>query len=211
MKKCLYFVLVMIIVSVRAIAFADEFRQNVQSILDTRARSNIATLDETHKAAIIEDIRLIANSENQAVRVKALMTLVNMGATNAVNELMQDYNSAHPRYRIRLQRELVRHCAQPAIIPFLVVDLEKDEDVNLQFVGNEFFVEPRSVVASRIIRSIILKSVQFPESTKAWATRIDVSNAQTLRAEKRRWCRQNKAELLAHEFGKALPPTEGRE
>lgn len=186
-------------------------KTNMQSLLATRGQTNVSAWGEAGVSAVLEDIRSITESDNHALRLKALTTLANMGDASAVKELARDFEQATPGQRFRIQRELERHSTQASLIPNLIAELEREEESSLQFVNNEFFVEPVSVVASRIIRSIILRSIQFPESTKAWAMRIDVSNAQTLRAEIRRWCRQNRAELLAHEFGKALPPAEGRE
>lgn len=190
-----------------ALASGNAAKPDAESLLASRARTNVTTWGEADRSAVLDEIRASANSGNHALRLKALTTLVNMGDTNAINDLIRDFDEAKPTERVRFQRELERHCTQASLIPDLVADLERDEDSKLQLVGHEFFVEPRSVVAARIIRSVMLKSDEVSESTKAWATRIDASNAQALRTEIRRWCRQNRAHILAHEFGKVLPPT----
>ena len=184
---------------------ANEVKRDVEILLTSRGGTNAYADVLAHKSAVVDEIKTIVSSGNEALRLKALTTLANMGDSNAVHNLVRDYDKASPTQKVRFQRELERFCRQPSLILYLIPDLDRDEDSTLQFVDNEFFVEPRSVVAARIIRSVLLKSEQIPENTKMWASRIDVADAQTLRTAIRHWCNHNKAHLVTLEYRKAVP------
>jgi hypothetical protein len=209
MKIKLCIVLTMVIAATgRTIASDTETKQDAISLLTSRGWTNTQTWGEAHMTAVVGEIRAFANSKDADLRLKALTTLVNIGDTNAVNDLVLDFSKAKLKHLIRFQRELEKRCTQPALILQLELCLNLDEDTRFQLVDHEFLVEPRSVAAAGIIRAIITKSEQFHKDTKTWAANIDKSNAQALRTEIRRWCKENRAHLVSREFDKAMPPTQ---
>lgn len=201
-----YIILLVAGISVVGGAWAsdDLVKQNVEALLNARGRTNVYSEVVAHEAVLVQ-IKTFSDSGSVALRLKALTTLVNMGDTNAINKMVHEFGEASNMGRVRFQRELERYCSQTSLIPYLAVDLYRDEESKLQFVDHEYFVEPKSVVAARIILAIILKSEQIPENNKVWAGNIDTSDAKMLRSEIRRWCRQNMTQLVSREFKKIVP------
>ena len=116
----------LIIVLVAVAASGSDVAQVNKTVRDASALVASRGVTEGSDSAVTADpraigeVELMSRSENRALRMKALVTLANLGSTNAVVELVRHLEGPEPMQRTRARRELERHCVAPSLIARLL-------------------------------------------------------------------------------------------
>lgn len=138
-------------------------------------------------------------------RWNAQIALVNIGDTNALQQLLIEYRSNAVSPRKIIGKMFARDCDQMWVIPFFAPSLSIDEPSLPGFIEDARL--PRlSVDAARIIRGIILRSPVFNADVKAWAESLRERDRDMLRESMREWWKENGERIKLKDYQAVTPP-----
>ncbi|MEY2584387.1 MAG: hypothetical protein QOD80_413 [Verrucomicrobiota bacterium] len=157
--------------------------------------------------SVVRAVRMLAKNGDSRAR----LALLKIADPETVETSLKQMRSHHWAQSGEAAVELGAS-GQPVLILALSEDLLKQESAApANFVsGDEHFkVRPRSVLAAKAIRDIIVNAPEFNEALKAWARQLDSGadrNFELGREGIRAWWKQNQGLLRDGKYRAAHPP-----
>lgn len=143
--------------------------------------------------------------------LRARIALLKLADPETVQTCLQRMRSEHWSESSDAASELGAS-GQPELIVTLSEDLQVQEAaVPRSLVSGEehFKIRPRSVLAAKAIRDIIVNAAEFHESVKGWARQLDSGtdrNFESGRDAIRGWWKENESLLRAGKYQAVRPP-----
>ena len=202
------FVVMLLVLVARAESPTD---LEVRGLLDSCGNIDALRMMSARSGQSIPVLRDIADDETLTAR-QAVAALVNLGDTNTILRAVAALCETNSFHRQSEAYDVLRKWClhQPLLIEALADPLMVDESTAPKLVHGEFLVEAPSVLAARLMRSILAQSESFDAKVKAWAVSRPQrangeSSADSMRREMRKWWTENQSAVEQAFYGAVKP------
>lgn len=195
-------------------ALANAEPSPVYQAADLALKSNAVTSEfarDPANATLVEQIRRQAKAGN----VKSKAALLRISDPEITALCLARLRSNHWSDSIEAAEDLGTS-GQLSLIPVLASDLNTDQSTEpavLHSGEENFRIKPVSVLATIVIRLLIVNSPEFRPEVRAWATQlggVNDLNRENARASLRSWWKQNESLLRAKQYSQAQVPISRR-
>jgi hypothetical protein len=183
-------------------------QSRVRNVIEGGQRDDLAAAPEAEKAAMRVQLRKYLSGEigKGLYSNRAEEALVEVGDAEIVQKHVDGFLHAATLRKASRAAKMLARSSDPALIPRLADYIFLEESTN--FVtegGGEFFVSPKSILATDAIVSIALKAAQLPEPVRQSLKRIQKLLPDERRSVLRRWWTENRAVFASQSYDRVVP------
>jgi hypothetical protein len=191
-----------------ALCLGEDAKTRVVNVIERGQRDDFASAPEAEKTAMRVELEKYLSGEigKGLYANRAEEALVEVGDAEIVQKQLDEFLHASTLRKASRAAKMLALSSDPGIIPPLADQMFVEEGTNFVTEGEgEFFISPKSVLATDAIIKIASKAVELPDSARQSLKRVQKILPDERRRVLRRWWNENRNSFAAKRYDRILP------